>query len=40
LIKEQVIHGLRFKTNKLDNKEKRLAKMNKAILNGFVRIAS
>jgi hypothetical protein len=40
LIKEQVIHGLRFKTNRLDNKEKRLAKMNKAILNGFVRIAS
>jgi hypothetical protein len=40
LIKEQVIHGLRFKTNKLDNKEKRIAKMNKAILNGFVRIAS
>ena len=40
LVKEQVIHGLRFKTNKLDNKEKRIAKMNKAILSGFVRIAS
>jgi len=40
LVKEQVIHGLRFKTNKLDNKDKRIAKMNKAILSGFVRIAS
>ena len=40
LVKEQVIHGLRFKTNKLDNKLKRIAKMNKAILSGFVRIAS
>ena len=32
--------SFRFKTNRLDNKEKRIAKMNKAILNGFVRIAS
>ena len=40
LITKQVIHGLRFKTNKLDNKDKRIAKMNKAILSGFVRIAS
>ena len=40
LVKKQVIHGLRFKTNKLDNKDKRIAKMNKAILSGFVRIAS
>ena len=40
LVTKQVIHGLRFKTNRLDNKEKRKAKMNKAILNGFVRIAS
>ena len=39
-IKHQVIHGLRFKVNKKDNKDKRIAKMNKAILSGFVRIAS
>ena len=36
---EQVIFGLRFKYKARDNKQTRLNKLNKAILNGFCRIA-
>jgi hypothetical protein len=38
--KEQCIIGLRFKYKAKDKKEKRLIELNKAILNGFVKIAS
>ena len=39
LQKEQVIFGLRWKVNRKDNIKTRIAKKNKAILNGFCRIA-
>jgi hypothetical protein len=38
--KEQCIIGLRFKYKAKDKKDKRLIELNKAILNGFVKIAS
>ena len=36
---DQVIFGLRWKVNRKDNLKTRIAKKNKAILNGFCRIA-
>jgi len=38
--KQQCIIGLRFKYKAKDKKDKRLIELNKAILNGFVKIAS
>ena len=38
--KEQCIIGLRFKYKAKDKKDKRLIELNKAILSGFVKIAS
>lgn len=40
LQQKQVIIGLRFKYNAKDNKQKRENKLNKAILQGFVKIAN